>query len=182
MIEINVNHPIKLTRLAMRALAGANKKGVVCLVASTAGIRANYLASLYTASKHAVVGFAKAMGQADPEEGVKVVAICPGMVASPLWTDRQDDRAKASRYRERPAMQPFDITKVVLKVVESQEYGGGTVVLKTIEMEKVVEVGYDKREKANDPSPRPDADLSHIKRVLDGERGVEWDPVYDKEA
>jgi NAD(P)-dependent dehydrogenase (short-subunit alcohol dehydrogenase family) len=67
MIRINVDHPIKFTRLAMRALAGAEKQGVVCLVASTAGIRANYIASLYSASKFAVVGFAKSMGQADPD-------------------------------------------------------------------------------------------------------------------
>lgn len=39
MMQINVNHPVKLTRLAMRALAGERKKGVVCLVASTAGLR-----------------------------------------------------------------------------------------------------------------------------------------------
>lgn len=68
----------------MRALAGAEKQGVVVLVASTAGIRANYLASLYTASKHAIVGFAKAMGQADVDEGVRISAVLPGLVSSPL--------------------------------------------------------------------------------------------------
>jgi NAD(P)-dependent dehydrogenase (short-subunit alcohol dehydrogenase family) len=67
MLRINVDHPIKFTRLAVKALAGAEKQGVVCLVASTAGIRANYIASLYSASKFAVVGFAKSMGQADPD-------------------------------------------------------------------------------------------------------------------
>ena len=79
-IRINVDHPVKLTRLAMTALAGANKQGVVCLVASTAGIRGNYFASLYATAKHAVVGFAKSMGPADPEQGVKVVCILPGTV------------------------------------------------------------------------------------------------------
>jgi NAD(P)-dependent dehydrogenase (short-subunit alcohol dehydrogenase family) len=77
-MEINANHPIKMTRLAIRALLGADKKGVVCLVASGAGLGGFYLASLYCASKAAVVGFAKSMGMADQEEGVKVVCICPG--------------------------------------------------------------------------------------------------------
>ncbi len=77
-MDINVNHPIKLTRLAMRALLGANKKGVVCLVASGAGLVGFYLTNLYCASKHAIVGFAKSMGQADQDEGVKIVCICPG--------------------------------------------------------------------------------------------------------
>jgi len=83
-IQINVSHPVKMTRLAMRALAGAKKQGVVCLIASSAGIRGNYLASLYATSKHAIVGFAKSMGQADIEEGVKIVCVLPGMVQSPL--------------------------------------------------------------------------------------------------
>lgn len=77
-IDVNVNHPIKMTRLAMRALLGANKKGVVCLVASGAGLAGFYLASLYCASKHAIVGFVKSMGLADEEEGVKIMCICPG--------------------------------------------------------------------------------------------------------
>lgn len=90
-IQINVNHPVKFTRLAMRALAGAEKQGVVALVASIAGIRANYLASLYATSKHAVVGFAKSMAQADVEEGVKIVCVLPGMVQSPLYVCAQPD-------------------------------------------------------------------------------------------
>ena len=77
-MRINVDHPIKLSRIAMKALLGAEKKGVACLVASGAGLGGFYLASLYCASKHAVVGFAKSMGTADAEEGFKVVCICPG--------------------------------------------------------------------------------------------------------
>ena len=62
-VQINLNHPIKLTRLATRALLSAHKKGVVCLVASTAGIRGNFFLPLYAATKHGVVGFTKSVGQ-----------------------------------------------------------------------------------------------------------------------
>jgi NAD(P)-dependent dehydrogenase (short-subunit alcohol dehydrogenase family) len=105
-IRINVDHPIKFTRLAMRALAGAEKQGVVVLVASTAGIRANYLASLYTASKHAIVGFAKAMGQADSEEGVKINAILPGLVGTNLWHDREDNMMQWGKFKDRKKLVP----------------------------------------------------------------------------
>jgi len=84
-VSINVEHPLKLTRMALRALAGAEKQGVVCLVASTAGVRGNFLSCLYASSKHAVVGFAKSMGMADREMGVRVVCICPGYVQSLFW-------------------------------------------------------------------------------------------------
>lgn len=173
-IQINVNHPVKLTRLAMRALASAEKQGVVCLVASTAGLRGNYFASLYATSKHAIVGFAKSMGQADIEEGVKVNCILPGMVQTPLWTDRQDDVAEQSKYKERAALQPMDIAEVMLKMIESKEYGGGTCVLKTPLEERVVEEGYSASRSTYDPSPRPAADLGRIKEILQGERGKGW--------
>ena len=176
MIQINVNHPVKLTRLAMRALAGARKQGVVALLASSAGIRGNYLASLYATSKHAVVGFTKSMGQADVEEGVKMVFIMPGMVQSPLWEDRQDKVAKATRYHERlqTALQPADIAENLVRMIESAEYGGGTCVLKTKTEERVVEEGFTKTFGKYDPSPRPEPDLSRIKKLLEGERGKPW--------
>jgi short-subunit dehydrogenase len=68
---------MKLTRIAVRALLGKNKPGVVLLVSSLAGLYANYTAALYFASKSALVNFAHSMAQADEDEDVKVVAICP---------------------------------------------------------------------------------------------------------
>ncbi len=62
----------------MRALLGKDKKGVVLIVASLAGLQGAYAAALYTATKHAMVGFTRSMGAADRLEGVKIVCICPG--------------------------------------------------------------------------------------------------------
>lgn len=88
-MSINAEHPIKLTRIAMRSLLGADKPGVVLLVASTAGIKGSYTAPLYCATKHAVVGFTKSMAQSDDQENVKVVCVLPGMVDTPLWTGEE---------------------------------------------------------------------------------------------
>lgn len=173
-LRINVEHPIKFTRLAMRALAGADKQGVVCLVASTAGIRGNYFAALYATSKHAIVGFAKSMGQADPEQGCRVVCVMPGTVQSPLWEDRDDEVVNETRYHERQLMQPAEVADVMVKMVERKEYAGGTCVLKTETEERVVEAGWDKAAGQYDPSPRPEADLSRIREVLGKERGKGW--------
>lgn len=79
-MEINVNHPIKMARIAMRALLRADKKGVVLMIASMAGLAGMYASPLYCATKHAIVGFVKSMADADEFEGVKVVAVCPGCV------------------------------------------------------------------------------------------------------
>jgi NAD(P)-dependent dehydrogenase (short-subunit alcohol dehydrogenase family) len=79
-VSINVEHPIKLTRIAIRSLLSENKKGVVLCVSSLSGLRSKYGSVLYCATKHAIVGFVKGMGLAEELEGVKVVAICPGCV------------------------------------------------------------------------------------------------------
>lgn len=76
-----MQHPLKLTRLAIRALLGKGKKGVVLLVSSVAGLNGGlYATPMYCATKHAIVGFVKSMGPAEELEGVKVVAVCPGYV------------------------------------------------------------------------------------------------------
>lgn len=173
-VSINLNHPIKLTRLAMRAALSANKKAVVCLVASTAGIRGNWLIPIYAATKHGVVGFAKSVAQADPEEGVRVVCVMPGTVKSNLWEDRDDHIIAATRYSERKLMPPSTIAEMMFKMIESKEYSGGTCVLKTIAEERVVEEGWDKAAGKYDPSPRPDADYSYQRTLLAGERGKSW--------
>lgn len=174
---INLHHPIKLTRLAIRALASANKKGVVCLVSSSAGIRGQYLLPLYVATKHGIVGLAKSLGQADRDEGVKVVCVLPGTVKSNLWEDRDDDITTATRYSERTLMPPSTISEMMLKLVEDNEYCGGTCVLKTAWEEKVVEGGWRAEEGKYDPSPRPPPDLSHITDVINGERGKKWEAL-----
>lgn len=173
-IQINVNHPLKLTRLAIRALVGAQKQGVVCLVASTAGIRGNYLAALYVSSKHAILGFTKSMGQADPDEGVRIVCILPGLVDSPLWRDRTDQMLEHHKFHDRQAIMPDDIATVMKKMVEDKKYTGGTCVIKTPYEERVVEEGWEEAANKYDPSPRPEADLHRIKSVLGRERGQTW--------
>lgn len=85
-MKINAEHPLKLSRIAMRSLLGANKPGVILLLSSMAGLQGAYSCPLYVASKHAVVGFAKSMAQADVDQNVKVVCVCPGIVDTPLWT------------------------------------------------------------------------------------------------
>jgi NAD(P)-dependent dehydrogenase (short-subunit alcohol dehydrogenase family) len=175
MMRINVEHPIKLTRIAIKALLGADKKGVVCLVSSGAGLQAFYTATLYSTSKHAVIGLAKNLGAADEEEGVKVVCICPGIVTSPLWTDRGNDHWK--KFFEEDAGKlgaiatPDEIAEGMLKLVEEGKYVGGTVMLKTKEMEMIVHEGSSP---LNVERGQEVGDIGHVRGILNKERGAGW--------
>jgi NAD(P)-dependent dehydrogenase (short-subunit alcohol dehydrogenase family) len=77
-VDININHPLKLSRIAIRALLKKNKKGVILITSSIAGFQGNFSAALYCATKHAIVGFVRSLADLDRLEGIKVVAVAPG--------------------------------------------------------------------------------------------------------
>ncbi|RKN11544.1 SDR family NAD(P)-dependent oxidoreductase [Streptomyces radicis] len=58
--------------------------GRVINIASTAGKQGVLLAAPYTASKHGVVGFTKALGKELAPAGITVNAVCPGYVETPM--------------------------------------------------------------------------------------------------
>lgn len=127
-MRINAEHPIKLTRIAMRTLLKANKPGVVLIVASGAGVTGFYGSPLYCATKHAVVGFTKSMAQADKDENVKVVSVCPGIVATPLcYGSDASSVAKQYSYSDSMAITPEEVAEAMKDLVEQERFEGGSL-------------------------------------------------------
>jgi short-subunit dehydrogenase len=62
----------------------ARKSGFIVNVASLAGKNAVANAAAYAASKHGVLGFSRSLMLEVRKEGVRVLAICPGSVDTPL--------------------------------------------------------------------------------------------------
>ncbi|OTA28383.1 hypothetical protein BTJ68_08590 [Hortaea werneckii EXF-2000] len=114
--------------IAMRSCLSVNKPCVVLITASTAGFVGTYGAPLYCASKHAIVGFTKSMGQADVDENCKIVCICPGIVATPLWTgDEAKHVASQFSYNESMAVTPEEVAEAMMEMVTSGEWEGGSM-------------------------------------------------------
>lgn len=118
-VEINMNHVVKLTRLAFRAFVGRKKKGVVCSIASQAGLNAFYLTPLYCATKHAVVGFTRALAPAEPLEGIKVVTVCPGIAKTPILGDALRDALKVDDISEDRLLTTEDIAHAMVEASSS---------------------------------------------------------------
>ena len=81
-LDINVKGTYYLTQAAVPLLKA--HKGSVVNVASDAGVHGNYYCSLYCASKGAVVLFTKALALELAGFGVRVNAIAPGDILTPL--------------------------------------------------------------------------------------------------
>ncbi|MFC8001178.1 SDR family NAD(P)-dependent oxidoreductase [Streptomyces rochei] len=84
-IDTNLNSVFRVTRAAL-TIGGlrAKDRGRIINVASTAGKQGVVLGAPYSASKHGVVGFTKALGNELAPTGITVNAVCPGYVETPM--------------------------------------------------------------------------------------------------
>lgn len=123
-VDINVSHPIKLTRLAIKKSLGKGKRASVCIISSIGGLSGSTAAPLYCATKHAIIGFVKSMTATESLTGVKVTTICPALVHTPLFTD---DKKSQFSFLEKNALLPDDVATSMLDLLQEKKYGCGTV-------------------------------------------------------
>lgn len=68
----------------LRAAGQEHRKALVVNTASISGIRGEAWLSVYSATKHGVVGFTQAMNKELGQAGIKSTALCPGFVDTPM--------------------------------------------------------------------------------------------------
>lgn len=84
-IDTNLNSVFRMTREVLTTGGmRAKDRGRVVNIASTAGKQGVVLGAPYSASKHGVVGFTKALGNELAPTGITVNAVCPGYVETPM--------------------------------------------------------------------------------------------------
>ncbi|KAK0258426.1 hypothetical protein LTR57_002822 [Friedmanniomyces endolithicus] len=173
-MSINAEHPMKLTRIALRSCLGADKPGVVLIVASGAGITGNYGCPVYCASKHAVVGFTKSLAQADEDENFKVVCILPGMVSTPLWTGEQARAVHAQySFTDDVCITSEEVAEAMMEMVQEGKYKGGSL-LEVAKGRLRNELESHQSIVVNGPEVKKFADQCYepIRKVFRSERGV----------
>jgi ketoreductase len=84
-IDTNLNAVFRVTREVLSAGGILGRPhGRIISIASTGGKQGVALGAPYSASKHGVVGFTKALGLELAKTGVTVNAVCPGYVETPM--------------------------------------------------------------------------------------------------
>lgn len=119
-VDLNLRTAMHLTRAALPHIIEA-PRGAVIHIASVAGKMAFGGGAAYTASKHGLVGFAGALYEDVREHGVKVCAICPGFVNTPMVASRGLDAARM--------IQPEDVADTVSFVATFPDTGCPTEIL-----------------------------------------------------
>jgi len=93
-INLNLNSAFHTTRLAFPDMK-ARKWGRIINIASAHALVASPFKSAYVAAKHGILGFTKSTALEGATFGIRVNAICPGYVRTPLVENQIADTAKA---------------------------------------------------------------------------------------
>ncbi|MEU6526574.1 3-oxoacyl-ACP reductase FabG [Streptomyces sp. NPDC046924] len=107
-METNLTSVFRLTRAVLNTGGMRTKdRGRIINIASTAGKQGVVLGAPYSASKHGVVGFTKALGNELAPTGITVNAVCPGYVETPMAQRVRAGYAAAYDTSEDAIMQKF---------------------------------------------------------------------------
>jgi NAD(P)-dependent dehydrogenase (short-subunit alcohol dehydrogenase family) len=90
--------------------------GAIVNVSSVAGLRAAPLLAAYNASKHGVVGLSRGTGVEYASQGIRVNAICPGWVETPMTADYGSD---PQRHRQMVGSEPIGRTARPEEIAET---------------------------------------------------------------
>jgi len=96
--------------------------GSIVATASLAGLTATPFDPAYTATKHAVVGWVRAAAPALAARGIRLNALCPGFVDTPLVQQELRGRLDV------PLMAASFVAEAALRVLEDEETGRAWVV------------------------------------------------------
>ncbi|MCJ1428950.1 hypothetical protein MMC29_006861, partial [Sticta canariensis] len=155
-LSINLSHPIRTTQLAISHFLsdrshpstptenGTPTKSIIH-VSSIAGQTTPLAAPLYVAAKHGISGFVRTLAPLEQRFGIRVAAVAPGVVRTPLWTDHP--RVLRMVTGEDLWVEPDEVMEAMMALVEGgevevlQKGGQEGTRLVTVEGGMVLEVG-----------------------------------------
>ena len=125
-IAVNVDHVVFGTAAAVRAMRRSPSDGgprAVVVTSSMAGIDPFLPNAIYTLTKHAVVGFVRALAPDLAAEGISAHAVCPGLTdTAQVPPDRKEALVRAGV----PFVEPERIADAVVAAIRSPLDATGT--------------------------------------------------------
>jgi NAD(P)-dependent dehydrogenase (short-subunit alcohol dehydrogenase family) len=113
---VNVDHVVFGTNAAVPALRRAGGGSIVA-TASLAGLMPIAGNTLYTMTKHAVVGYVRSAAPPLAAEGIRVYAVCPGFADTPLIAAAKD------RFEGFPLLSAEDVAQAVDAILDRGQPG-----------------------------------------------------------
>lgn len=183
LLNINLSHPIRTTQLAIshwlhppsgsaRAKASPSNPKRIVHISSVAGQMPNFNAPLYAASKFAITGFVRSLASMDERHGVRVNAVAPGVVRTPLWLENPEKMIFIDPEQD-GWVTPDECAVAMLRCVEEGGLVGGTI----------LEIGRGRTRRVeylNDPGPSLDPKDGLSARNLKDGNDMVWSWLEDE--
>jgi len=171
-LRINLEHPIKMSRIAIRRWVQASQPGNIILISSTGAQKASILTPLYGAAKQGISNFARAMVPLQKMENIRVTAVAPGPTMSPLMYDHPEAIRFVDPEKDKLATTD-EIARGMMALCFEGKYPTGTV-LEVTPPDRWREVSL-----LNDPGPgahaftsRKDDAIVDVIAALDADRAL----------
>lgn len=128
-IDINLTHPIRLTQLAIAHFLSTSSSrqkgngpiGTVLLCSSIAGQVTPIPFAIYNATKHGISGFTRSLAKLEEQRGIRVVAVAPGIVKTPLWTENPEKLRIVDEEKGDVWVTAEETAEVMASMVENDE-------------------------------------------------------------
>jgi NAD(P)-dependent dehydrogenase (short-subunit alcohol dehydrogenase family) len=125
-IQIDLTAVVDATRLAIREMRRSGNGGAVVNTASLIGLWPMPDAPVYAAAKAGVVNFTRSLGYLVEESGIRVNAICPELVDTPMALELGEEQLEELR-RSGGILTPEDIAAGVVELVEDDSRFGAVM-------------------------------------------------------
>jgi NAD(P)-dependent dehydrogenase (short-subunit alcohol dehydrogenase family) len=122
-IEIDLIAVINATRLAVREMKRAGNAGAIVNTASLIGLWPMPSAPVYAAAKAGVVNFSRSLGYLAEESNIRVNAICPELVDTPMALELGEEQLGELR-RSGGILTPKDIAAGVVELIQDDSRFG----------------------------------------------------------
>ena len=111
-LSVNVKGVMLVTKAFLSGML-ERQQGQIVNIVSLAGRNAFVGGTVYSASKHAVLGFSKSLMLEVRKSNIRVIAVCPGSVETPFFDKAGVELANADK-----VLQPEDVAATVVAALE----------------------------------------------------------------
>jgi 15-hydroxyprostaglandin dehydrogenase (NAD) len=122
-IDIDLTAVIDSTRLAVRAMRRGGHGGVIINLASLIGLYPMAAAPVYSAAKAGVVNFTRSLANLAVDYGIRVNAICPELVDTPLALGMGEE-VMADLRASQSVLTPEEVAHCVIRLIEDDSRAG----------------------------------------------------------